>query len=155
MHGARWSAHGDSQSDSQSYFRGSGRGVVPLVAPVLMSSRLRSLLEAWVSLEPAAVSSAYLPDGTHRGPGVVRLAPEQQGATLRGQREISAFVEKIAPLLGDMTYRVSWVFESDSVSVVEYEYESSAGATGLATDIVEWHNDRVRECRSYGLQPSA
>lgn len=124
---------------------------MPLETRVEMSDRLRSLLDAWVSLEPGAVSGAYLADGTHRGPGVVRLAPEQEGATLRGQREISAFVEKIAPLLGVLTYRVSWVLETDSVSVVEYEYQSNAGATGLAIDVVEWQNDRVRECRTYGL----
>ena len=124
---------------------------MPLESRVEMSDRLRSLLEAWVSLQPEAVSGAYLGDGTHRGPGVVRLAPEQDRATLRGQREISAFVEKIAPLLGVLTYRVSWVLETDSVSVVEYEYQSTAGATGLAIDIVEWQNDRVRECRTYGL----
>jgi nuclear transport factor 2 (NTF2) superfamily protein len=130
-------------------------GVVPLEARVQTSDRLRSLREAWVSLEPGAVSSAYLADGTHRGPGVARLTPEQQGATLRGRREIRALVEKIAPLLGGLTYRVSRVLASDTVSVVEYEYESVAGATGLATDIVEWHDDRVRVCRSYGLQPNA
>lgn len=124
---------------------------MPLETQVEMSDRLRSLLEAWVSLEPGTVSDAYLADGTHRGPGVVRMAPEQEGATLRGQREISAFVEKIAPLLGVLTYRVSGVLETDSVSVVEYEYESAAGAAGLATDIVEWQDDLVRECRTYGL----
>ena len=124
---------------------------MPLETRVEMSDRLRSLLEAWVGLEPEAVSAAYLPEGTHRGPGVVRLAPEQEGATLRGQREISTFVETIAPLLGNLTYRVSWVLETDSVSIVEYEYQSTAGAAGLATDIVEWQNDHVRECRSYGL----
>lgn len=126
---------------------------MPLETSVELSDRLRALLDAWVHLDPATVSGAYLDEGTHRGPGVARLAPDQPDATLHGRREISAFVERIAPLLGRLTYRVSWVLESESVSVVEYEYESANGPAGLATDVVEWENGQVSACRTYGLAP--
>lgn len=117
-----------------------------------LSDRLRTYLEAWVGLDPTAVRAAYTPDATHRGPGVVQLAPERADATLRGGEQIEELVRRLVRFVDALTYRVVWIQETDSASVVEYEYTvPGRERPGLIAEVIEWEGDRARSVRGYTL----
>ena len=125
---------------------------VPLETNVKLSERLRSYLAAWVSLDPETVSQRYLEDGTHRGPGVIRMLPELDDATVRGRSALRDFVESYAPAKGTLKYKVNWVLETGETSVVEYEFMiAGRDRPGLATEVIEWSGEQVRSARAYLL----
>ena len=120
-----------------------------LETSVEVSERLRSYLGAWVSLDPESVGKQYLEGGTHRGPGVIGRVPDVTDATVRGAAAIREFVASYAPVKGTLRYRVTWVLETQSTSVVEYEFLiGTQERPGLATEIIEWSGDRVRSARA-------
>ena len=125
---------------------------MPLETKVNLSDRLRSYLEAWTNLDGDEVGARYLEEGTHRGPGVVLLAPEIADHTLRGAAAIRDFVKTNNPASMSMTYKVYWVLETESTSVVEYEFMNPGrDAPGIAVEIVEWSGDKARSVRAYAL----
>ena len=125
---------------------------MPLESSVELSDRLRSYLEAWADMNPEKVSQNYLDDATHRGPGMVLLAPEIADHTLRGAAAIRQFVKANKPEEIVITYRVHWALETESTSVAEYEFMSPEwAAPGFAVDIIEWSGDKVKSVRAYAL----
>gem|GEM_PF-5784783 len=115
------------------------------------SERTRRLLQAWASVDPDAVSNYYLDDATHRGPGVLRFLPDAPGATLHARADIRRRVAALAPVAGLLTYQVTWVQETDSASVVEYEVRVGSDEPKFSVDVVEWVAARVCCSRSYVL----
>jgi hypothetical protein len=119
---------------------------------VALSDRLRAYLEAWNSLDPVAVKSRYLDDGTHRGRGVVMLYPRLEDSTIHGNEAIYDFAVLCRDVTGGSAgdWVVTWALEAGSTSIVEYDIRSEVGEQKWA-EITQWDGDRVRQTHLYVL----
>ena len=119
-------------------------------AKATISDRLRGYLEAWHSLDPAAVKSQYVDHATHRGPGVALWYPDLSDTTLKGAEAISQMAAENREALGDLTldFVVTWALEDSSTSVVEYDV--LPGNLRMC-EIITWESDRVQQVHAYTL----